>query len=98
MKFQKVFDVNYYRYKDSAEPRRTETREWSHKYSETWAITEWHCPKCGKVEVWEEQSGGDFYVGTQLICSACTFTFHMPHGHEIGTDDADRQRLEKLTV
>lgn len=95
MKFTKTFDVNYYRYLHSEEPLRTQTRQFSHKYTETWELTENFCPCCGKREVWLEQGGGDYYVGQQYICMACDSTFHMPNSQKC-TDDADRQRLERL--
>jgi predicted RNA-binding Zn-ribbon protein involved in translation (DUF1610 family) len=70
-----------------------------HSYDERWATTDYHCPACGEKKVWENQSGGDYYVGTQLICTACSFSFYMPAAKQIegqNPDDNDMQRLAAL--
>lgn len=92
MKFSKTFDVNYY------SNRRGEGRQWSHKYSETWATDcTLFCPHCGRKEVWVEQGGGDYYVGVQHICAVCGWEFHMPGLSEIHANaESDQQRLANL--
>jgi len=94
VKITKTFDVLYYRMCDE-NYQPVSTPQFSHKYSEKWELTTWHCPQCGTCEVWEEQGGGDYYVGVQYICTGCAFTFHMPHAGEI-VDQYDRQRLDKI--
>lgn len=75
MKFTKTFDVLYYKSENNG---RGPGYEFSHKYSETWDLTELYCPHCGKQEVWEEQGGGDYYVGVDYACTACAHIFNMP--------------------
>lgn len=87
----KTFEIIYY-----SRPGRTE----SHRYTESWATTQWHCPSCGQKQVWENQGGGDYYVGCKLICIACAFSFYMPSARAIkdheSSDDSDVQRLAQL--
>ena len=87
----KTFDVLYY-----SNPRG-EGKKFSHKYTETWVLTDFHCPACGNMSVWAEDSPGDYYVGEQYICVNCKSTFHMPGGCEESGYDPDVQRLTKLS-
>lgn len=41
-------------------------------------ITAYFCPNCGKKNVYEDQSEGDYYEGSSLFCKSCNFTFTMP--------------------
>ena len=83
----KTFDINYFK----------NGKEFSHKYSETWGKVDYHCPSCGKKAVWEEQSGGDYYVGTQFLCVDCGASFYLPNGSETRPMDLqDQQRLAHL--
>lgn len=66
-----------------------------HSYQETWESTMIHCPKCGRIGVWKDTSGGDYYVGEQHICPGCEFSFHMPSSGDC-SDDNDRQRLAAI--
>ncbi len=91
MPFTKSFDVNYY--KNS----RGEGREFSHKYRENWDLTEYHCPHCGKNEVWHETGGGDYDVGEEHICTNCNHHFYLPDGtDDISNDVQGEQRLKVL--
>lgn len=68
-----------------------------HSYEETWELSgELFCPHCGKRDVWVEQSGGDYYVGQQHLCSECRWTFYLPTIAE-ANDENDQQRLAKLS-
>ena len=65
-----------------------------HAYTETWQRQpELHCPACGEKEVWEDQGGGDYHVGAQLLCSACEASFHIPLGWAPTRSAEDAQRL-----
>lgn len=50
----------------------------THSYKEVWRRGNCHCPMCGEKGVWQEDGKGDYYVGSQLMCAACGFTFYMP--------------------
>jgi len=52
--------------------------EAGHTYQETWHQTDFFCPLCGLRKVWDEDSAGDYYLGTTLTCAACGGTFHFP--------------------
>lgn len=68
--------------------------KYSHEYTESWEKTELFCPACGKREVHEEQSGGDYYVGTWFLCAACGAGFHLPTEPEPHPmSEQDQQRL-----
>ena len=67
-----------------------------HSYTETWEVTDYHCPKCGRLGVWHDTSAGDYYVGEQFICSGCEFTFYMPSSRDDCSDENDKQRLEAV--
>ncbi len=44
----------------------------THTYTRTDVRSpETYCPKCGKQEVWVEDSEGDYYVGPSYFCDAC---------------------------
>lgn len=64
----------------------------THHYVRNWEKTEWFCPECGKPAVWQEQGGGDYYVGCELICVHCGVGFYMPDE----THDAKSDILEQL--
>ena len=92
MNMTKTFDVLYYKTADTG-------REFSHKYSETWRLSDFHCPRCANKYVWFHDDGGDYYVGEQYICGDCKSTFYLPTGvnliHE--NHEQDQQRLTHLT-
>ena len=46
----------------------------SHHYWEEFNKTEIYCPSCGQTEVWSA-SYGDYYVGEQHLCVACSHAF-----------------------
>jgi hypothetical protein len=47
-------------------------------YHETYELTEWFCPACGKQTVWQECSEGDYYAGPQIVCSSCGGSMQWP--------------------
>lgn len=71
--------------------------EVSHSYKETWAITQLFCPHCGSKAVWEDQGGGDYYVGSEFLCIQCGTSLC---AHEIPSPDPNgeqtKQRMELL--
>lgn len=90
-------DVNYYRDERPLSQPGGTRRVWSHKYSETWNKIEMYCPHCGKQEVWQEDSDGDYYVGEGFICAACEHTWTIQGPKRIHhTWEQDRQRLEAI--
>jgi len=81
-----VFNVNYYKGK-----------KFSHKYREAWQLTKYHCPHCGKQRVWQETSGGDYYVGDEHICTNCSHSFYLPlEPKDISGNEQGKQRLSAL--
>lgn len=89
---KKTFDVLYYR------NPKDEGRQYSHKYSEPWEKTEFHCPRCGNQEVWFCNNGGNYYLGEQHICTNCKASFYLPNGVTDAAGEQDEQRLENLTA
>lgn len=84
------FTVNYFR------QREGQLREHSHSYEETWDKTDYHCPCCGKKEVWSDTSGGDYYVGEEFMCLACKACFHLPAGAAPSKNEQDEQRFQAI--
>jgi hypothetical protein len=77
--------------------RPGEARKFSHQYHEAWEPEDLFCPKCGQKHVWRCDSGGDYYVGEQYICTACKSTFYLPSGVGDATGEQNEQRLLALT-
>lgn len=67
-----------------------------HSYKEDWEWKNLFCPNCGKKSVWEEQSGGDYYVGVQYLCILCKATFNLPSYVDISDNWQDKQRIEAI--
>lgn len=61
--------------------------------NEWWFKTQLFCPICGKRNVWEEDSAGDYYAGPAILCLDCGGT--MQHPREKG-GCADEERLPAL--
>ena len=80
------FDVKYY----NGEGIQT------HFYTENWSKTEYYCPNCGRQYVWEEDGEGDYYVGSQLMCTCCGVEFNLPSGASTSKYNQDLQRLAHL--
>lgn len=59
-------------------------RDWNREYhqKQAWEKIEIFCPKCGQCSVWTETSMHyeEDNIGSVLICSACTHSFHYSHG------------------
>lgn len=91
-------DVKYYRGDNNG---RGPGYVYSHSYPETWNKIDMYCPACGKQEVWQEDSAGDYYVGEGYMCAACgsdwTIQGPVPHDEEPRLIDSQpRQRLEAI--
>jgi hypothetical protein len=73
-----TLDVKYYKGQNNG---RGPGYEFSHSYPETWEKVDMYCPACGKQEVWQEGSAGDYYVGECYTCAACEseWTIQGPH-------------------
>ena len=85
-----TFDVLYYRGGPAG-------RAFSHKYTETWKKIEMYCPSCGKQEVWQEQSSGDYYVGEGYICVDCESCWTIQGPDKIHEkDEQGQQRLNAI--
>lgn len=56
----------------------THTRHDKSTYQETFNLTDWFCPGCGKKTVWEEEGEGDYYCGPEIICASCGTTMQHP--------------------
>lgn len=92
MKLQKTFDVNYFK---STQPLGGGERVWSHKYTETWAVSDFYCPTCGKKEVWTEEGPADYDAGSKSVCAACGATHYLDRSGPSDSEQ-DKQRLERL--
>ncbi len=86
----KTFDVNYYK------GSHGNGREFDHKYTEPWVLTDYFCPHCGKKGVWFCDDGGDQYVGEQHICIECDHSFYLPDGVQKVMGEQNTQRLTHL--
>lgn len=74
--------------------------EAGHQYTEEWGRCSFHCPACGKRDVWERAGAGDYYVGTDYICRSCWGVFQLPNGviFPHARDWQHKQRREALTT
>lgn len=67
----------------------------THHYFNEYEKTELFCPHCGKQEVWEEQSPGDYYCGPDFICTSCAHNFSIQGPLEMFARNQIKQ-LEQL--
>ncbi|MBW2636962.1 MAG: hypothetical protein JRC86_05485 [Deltaproteobacteria bacterium] len=95
--------VKYYRNKNWKAKDRHKPKEMyeSHHYTERWGKSEdfKFCPKCAAKTVYENQGGGDYYVGTEVVCLTCGSTWDNPNG--IGSligGEQGQQRLDQLRL
>jgi predicted RNA-binding Zn-ribbon protein involved in translation (DUF1610 family) len=61
--------------------------------------TDYFCPNCGKQSIWEEQGGGDYYVGVDYECCSCESVFNMPNMGKANMNDEfspDKQIIEAI--
>ena len=56
----------------------------SHHYIEEYAKTQYYCPNCGKQEVWNEVGEGDYYLGSDYVCTECNFLLHLDSSGKVG--------------
>ena len=84
----KTIQITYYR-----------NGEYSHSHKEDWEITHLYCPNCGVQNVWAEQSEGDYYMVSELLCIHCKHHFFMPLGpNSVAHDEQERQRLDGIQI
>jgi len=91
---KKILKIDYFKCNWKTEHKPV----WSHSYDETWELDDdMYCPGCGtQGSVWSAMSG-DYYAGSQNICSKCGFQcYNLSEGYRIDKDIQDRQRLELL--
>lgn len=69
---------------------------WGIHYSE-YEKSDFFCNQCGSKEVWEEQSEGDYYMGSTVFCSKCGAKGATGSLMLGGTSDVfDKQVLDQL--
>lgn len=62
-----------------------------------YALTDYHCPRCGQKGVWEEQGDGDYYLGKDFVCQECGNEFCMQGNTEAHKGVADQLKARKTT-
>jgi len=67
----------------------------THHYWREYLKCDLFCPSCGKKDVWEEQSEGDYYCGPDFICVACGAKFTI-QGPAICSPSNETKVLEQL--
>lgn len=67
-----------------------------HTSHQNWSPTELHCPWCGRLAVWEEDSQGDYYYGPMSLCTACGASFNLCNSDTVKSGDAMQQVLDAL--
>jgi len=69
----------------------------THKCSETWEPSNYHCPSCGRNDdTWDETGLGDYYMGNPSMCVKCEYIFYIPLAHTVASDDSEKQVLAVL--
>lgn len=68
----------------------------SHHYVVEFLKSKLYCPNCGKQEVWEEQGGGDYYLGVDYICTSCGSKSHLDSVHIPNNESNHVGILEQL--
>jgi rRNA maturation protein Nop10 len=64
-------------------------------YYESYTLSDWYCPSCGKKSVWEENGEGDYYRGPNFICSSCGGSMCFPEMFD-PKDDGEDSRHKQL--
>lgn len=67
----------------------------SHHYYQNYEKTDCFCPNCGSQEVWQEQGAGDYYLGEQWLCTACSSKWTMQGPYTV-KDINDMGKLVQL--
>lgn len=67
-----------------------------HSYLHTYAPTDYFCPHCGRRDVWEECSDGDYYQGPDILCLYCGGGFCLPNGDGKPAPDDDSPTMGPL--
>ncbi len=53
-----------------------------HAYEKQYKKTELFCCFCATKDVWENQDGGDYYVGADYLCNHCGACLYLDHCHD----------------
>ena len=52
----------------------------SHHYWEEYSFDlSYYCPSCGSKGMWIEQGPGDYYLGSDYVCTKCTKSASLVH-------------------
>lgn len=68
--------------------------EAGHSYDRTYVKTGYFCPACGVQTVWEEDSDGDYYAGSDYNCSSCGAKFNIPTLIDVDVEKMDWQQRQ----
>ena len=66
-----------------------------HHYIDDFEKCNLFCPNCGIRSVWQEQSPGDYYVGGEFICTACSHDFTI-QGPSCMSEPQQLKKVEQL--
>jgi len=58
----------------------------SHHYEQDYRKSDMYCPSCGEKDIWENEGHGDYYLGTDYICTACESSHALDHSSKIETE------------
>lgn len=70
--------------------------ETGHSRESEWEKGDLYCPSCGAREVYEEQSGGDYYQGADYLCIKCTAVFTIQGPYLTESKDERWQTIEQI--
>lgn len=69
----------------------------SHHYIDEFEKCALYCPGCGHREVWEERGIGDYYLGSEFVCSHCSCNFTIQGPNSKGTEMKAEQLRSGVT-
>lgn len=62
-----------------------------HTITSRWEKSDYHCPWCGKEDVWEEHYKDDYYTDPTYLCLDCHKNFTMQEQNALDTEYNVRQ-------
>lgn len=68
----------------------------THHYMSEYAKTGFYCPLCGARDVWREQGAGDYYMGSDHVCTACGSQSFLDGSHECANEVRYMNIVEQL--